>query len=69
MPQYEGLGIADILDFCGDHGKVLDYLPDDREIRKIPKQWLINLCYSIIGDPFKIWVKEQIEDRNAKHVV
>ena len=57
VPQYEGLGIADILTWCGDHPKVLDYLPDEREIRKIPKQWLINLVYSIVGDDFKIWVR------------
>ena len=69
VPQYEGLGTADILDWCGDHPIVLEYLPDEREIRKIPKQWLINLVYSLVGNDFKAWVRQQIDARNEKHVV
>ncbi len=32
----------------------------------MPKQWLINVVYSGIGEDFSIFVKRQIEARNSK---
>ena len=69
MPQYEGLTTADLLEWCGDHAIVLDYIPDLNEIRKVPKQWLINIIYSLVGNQFKAWVREQIEARNSRMTV
>ena len=69
VPQYEGLTTADIYIFCGDHGVVCDYLPDEREIKKLPKQWVINLVYSLVGDDFKQWVRSRIDSRNEKLVI
>ena len=45
---------------------MLDYLPEVSEIRKIPKQWIINLIYSLTGNQFKNWVRERIESRNTR---
>ena len=45
---------------------MLDYLPEVSEIRKIPKQWIINLIYSLTGNKFKNWVRERIESRNTR---
>ena len=61
VPQYEGLTTSDIYLFCGDYEIVFGYFPDEREIRKLPKQWVINLVYSLVGDPFKKWVMERID--------
>ena len=33
---------------------------------KIPRQWLINVCAAVIGQPFKRWVFDMVEDRNAE---
>ena len=41
------------------------YLPDEPDLAKVPKQWLLNVCAAIIGQDFKDWVAEQIEERNA----
>ena len=35
------------------------------DIEKIPKQWIVNVCASVIGSDFKEWVAEQVEERNA----
>jgi hypothetical protein len=35
-------------------------------MRKLPKQWIANVAYSVLGETFSYWVKEQIEARNVK---
>ena len=30
----------------------------------MPKQWIVNVCAAVIGEPFKQWVRDQIEERN-----
>ena len=42
------------------------YLPIEKELDKVPKQWLVNVIYSVLADPFKNWVKAKIEERNEK---
>ena len=31
----------------------------------MPKQWIVNVCAAVLGEVFKMWVQEQVEDRNA----
>ena len=66
IPQYEGLNLETILGKIKGNQEVLKYLPDPQEIKKCPKQWLINVIYSVIKNPFGKWVKNQIENRNKK---
>ncbi len=33
---------------------------------KLPREYIGNLIYTIIGEPFQDWVKDRIEKRNAK---
>jgi hypothetical protein len=47
----------------------LSYLPCAKEIIKLPKQYLVNLIYAVIGEDFARWVWKRIEDRNAKVTV
>ncbi len=44
------------------------FMPDERDIPKLPRQWVVNLAYTLIGDEFRDWVKNRIEERNAKIV-
>ena len=41
-------------------------MPCLKEIIRLPKQFIINVAYSIIGDPFKQWIHAQIQARNLK---
>ena len=68
IPQYEGLSINDIAAFVNQYGSVGDYLPDGGEIKKVPKQWIANICHSVLKNVFAEWVKNQVEKRNKELV-
>ena len=36
------------------------------EIHKTPKQWIVNVAASVLGNVYTDWVKSQVEARNAK---
>jgi hypothetical protein len=40
-------------------------LPDEADLAKLPRQWVINLVNSLVGQPFSSWVGQQIEQRNS----
>ena len=39
-------------------------LPCEKEIPKVPKQWLVNVIYTTVGEPFANWAKGRIMERN-----
>ena len=42
------------------------YFPDEKELRRLPKQFIVNVASTVIGRKFDDWVKKQVETRNAK---
>ena len=46
--------------------EVLRFMPIEKEVKKLPKQFLVNVAYSVYGDTFAAWVKQRVEERNAK---
>ena len=69
VPQYETLYTNDILKKVGNSNDFQRHMPIQKEMIKLPKQWIINVAYSLIGDPFSNWVMEQVEARNRKVAV
>ena len=69
IPQYEGLTIQDIANFVNKHENVQPYLPDGKEIHKVPKAWIGNVCATVLGDIFTKWISTQVEERNKRLVV
>ena len=53
VPQYENLSIERILATARKNPRISDYLPEDRDMHKVPRQWLINVAYTVLGAPFK----------------
>ena len=45
---------------------VADYMPDGADLLRMPRQWLINVAYTIIGEPFEKWIGGQVTTRNTK---
>lgn len=37
-----------------------------KEIKKLPRQYIANVIYTIVGEPFKTWVLDRVETRNVK---
>ena len=33
-------------------------------MHKVPRQWLINVTYTLVGERFATWVKDEIANRN-----
>jgi hypothetical protein len=68
IPNYEGLGVKEIRQFLDDHHpEVYNYLPEpDLELPKVPKQWLANICATVLQESFTKWVKVQVAARHAK---
>ena len=33
-------------------------------MHKVPRQWLINVTYTLVGEAFSAWVKDEIASRN-----
>ena len=65
IPQYKNLSLEKILSYAFTKPNIDDYLPDEMDLPKVPKQWIVNICAAVIGSDFKEWVAAQIEERNA----
>jgi hypothetical protein len=56
VPQYESLKLDLILEFALAHKEVVDSLPVLREIRKMPRGYVCNIIYTVLGVTFSEWV-------------
>lgn len=63
-PQYKGLTTESILQKSQEHPEMHWYLPDSRDQHRLPRQWLINVCNTIMGRPFAQWVEGVCRSRN-----
>ena len=68
-PQYEGLSIKAMLQESAKYPQIAYYLPEAKELDKLPRQWVANVIYTIEGEPFAAWVEQQIARRNSKIVL
>jgi len=47
-----------------------EYLPEPNlELPKVPKQWLSNMCCTVLKESFTNWVKDQIKERHKKVMI
>ena len=58
-----------MIEFLSKYPEVQEYAPDACECYRLPREWVGNLGYSIIGDPFKNFIWDLIEQRNTKVAV
>jgi hypothetical protein len=66
VPQFEGLSIREIFAFAANSVLVQNVLPPSKEIPKLSRGYLSNVIYTIMGEPFQAWVKQQVNLRNQK---
>ena len=64
VPLYKGLSIENIMESGLKNEVVSQYLPDERDLHRLPRQFVVNIIFTIVQDPFKLWVKERIKARN-----
>ena len=64
-PQYEKLDISTILGLVETRSPlVLEYLPDKRDHHRLPRQFILNVTYTILGDDFSNYVDLRVKERN-----
>ena len=67
IPHFEGLKIEAMLDFAEGFNEVMQALPYTlRERVKLPRGYLANIIYTIVGDDFKVWVNRLVDIRHEQ---
>ena len=57
VPYFEQLTIERMLEFASQYEEVMRALPElERERLKMPRSYLANVLYTLLGDVFKDWV-------------
>jgi hypothetical protein len=49
-PQYKNLHIEDVLRKLAEYQIADQYLPDERDMQKLPRQWIVNVAYTLVGE-------------------
>jgi hypothetical protein len=66
-PQYEGLTIQEVMKLIDRYAELQVYFPTlELERKRLQKQWILNVAYSVVGDDFASWIQQGIEVRNQK---
>ena len=55
-----------MLKFAENKPDVMRCFPDEKEICKLPRQYIANVIYTCCGHPFYKWVEDRINLRNQK---
>ena len=67
IPFFEGLTVERMLAHAMKTPHVAKALPiEEKEIFKLPREYIGNVLFTLVGDRFKKWVESKIEDRNQK---
>ena len=64
IPMYKGLTIETILEKGKECPEVAHFLPEERDLGRLPKQWIADITYTVMKEPFKNWVIERVKVRN-----
>ena len=60
---------VEMLEWAEQHekGKAMEALPiTDKERLKLPRSYIINVIFTLVGKPFQEWAEKRINDRNAR---
>ena len=67
VPFFEGLKIETMLEYAAEYQHVMEALPTvKREREKLPRGYLANLIYTIVGEAFKQWVERRVNERHEE---
>ena len=67
VPFFEGLKIEKFLEFAADKPDVMMALPLlERERLSLPRAYIANVIYTLVGEPFKNWVDRIVTRRHEE---
>ena len=65
VPHFKKLAIKHMMEYASGIPKVMKAFPSEtKEIEKLPRQYIINIIYTLVGKPFELWVNQRIEERH-----
>ena len=65
VPHFKKLAIKHMMEYCKGIPKVMKAFPSEaKEIEKLPRQYIINVIFTLVGSPFEVWVNQRIEERH-----
>lgn len=65
VPQYKGLTVETFIDYAKRYPQVMRCFPSVvKEVEKLPRQYIINVMYTILGRQFGDWVDERVNERH-----
>ena len=64
-PQYKGLKIELILQQM-QRNNIMQFLPEAQDIPKLPRQFLLNVAFTLIQQPFADWVHAICNERHEE---
>ena len=56
VPFYKGLTIEEILEVGKKKPELMNYLPEERDMHRLPRYFIVNVVYTIVGQPIKDFV-------------
>ena len=67
VPFFEGLKIEKFLEFAAGYPQVMKALPIlERERLSLPRDYIANVIYTLVGDVFKVWIERIVNNRHDK---
>ena len=48
--------------------ELMNYLPEEKELHLLPRQWIANVIYTRLGEQFKAWGDHHVKERHEKYV-
>ena len=67
IPHFEGLKLENMIKFAKQYPAAMHALPElQREIDKLPREYVGNVIYTIVGEPFAQWINKCINERHAR---
>ena len=67
VPYFEGLKIEKFLEYASDKHEVMKALPLlERERTSLPRGYIANVIFTLVGQPFKTWVDNIVNKRHEE---
>ena len=61
--------VEDFCDYIDDHVRLHEYFPEKREEKeRLPRSFIINVLFSLVGAPIKERIQKRILERNQRLV-
>ena len=65
-PRYRGISVEKAIEFCRSFPQVWKYLPEEKYIYNLPRDFTFNVMNTVIPDEFTPWINGLIALRDAE---